>query len=432
MKNKKRNIFGNPFKGFTSPFKRAKKYGISTTTATKSNTASDFLSSNISLESMFSQYFYSGNSVQKQIEDLSNPVLYEAVMIYITRPIQNYNFKIKLIDENAFLEDEKGLMEFLADEELIKDFFYLIPDLLIYDKAFIHITGTGKPSKITVMPYKYIDLENDCYPYPTKLTVNNTQLDGEYIYDRDTDFFVRDNLSKIFVIGNYSDRLSRYKALCDILEMEKELDKVIKEYLSKGGSMGLIIQLKEQGAVGDTLTEKVKEMSNAITAGLNNNQPIVVGAEDINITQLTKGFLNDIQPLEFKKETRARIANLFGIPSTLSNSDSATLNNQQTSQYAFTTNILIPMANEIGKSLSKRLMPLFNIDSKKYTIAVVESDITLIATKEINDVVLLVNSKLYTINEARKEIGKGPVEGGDNIYLNPKEPIILTDKDVKD
>jgi phage portal protein BeeE len=85
-------------------------------------------------------------------------------------------------------------------------------------------------------------------------------------------------------------------------------------------------------------------------------------------------------------------------------------------QLQFVTNTLAPYIDMLEEELNRKL--ILPKDRLKYYIDVVEEDIIKQDKQsQVNYLNTLVNSGIITRNEARKQLGYSPVEGGDELIV---------------
>lgn len=132
----------------------------------------------------------------------------------------------------------------------------------------------------------------------------------------------------------------------------------------------------------------------------------------------------DMQELAFdalRGVPEARIAAAYGVPAIVAGLNiglaRSTYSNFEEARKAFTEQTLVPLWKAIASEVQQSIVPLFGND------CYVDFDLTNIAAlREGNDkkavwVIAAKKAGLFTVNEARSELGKDSIEGGDELSV---------------
>lgn len=141
--------------------------------------------------------------------------------------------------------------------------------------------------------------------------------------------------------------------------------------------------------------------------------------QEVEVTKL--GFTQrELQFPQGREWIRKEIANGFGVPTTILDTDSATFSNLDKGIMLWGRNTILPKLTHIGETLTCQLMPMYARDSDGKTpwfIAFdnpVPEDTEAIVAKETQ----LVASNIHTINQAQVELGdEGDTEWGDEPWM---------------
>lgn len=130
----------------------------------------------------------------------------------------------------------------------------------------------------------------------------------------------------------------------------------------------------------------------------------------------------DAQLLESRLFNIQEVSRWFNIsPVLLGDLSKTSYNNLEQSQLQFVTNTLAPFVVELEQELNRKL--ILPKDKDKYYIDIIEEDIIKQDKQsQVNYLNTLVNSGILTRNEARKQLGYAPVDGGDELMISYSDP----------
>ena len=124
----------------------------------------------------------------------------------------------------------------------------------------------------------------------------------------------------------------------------------------------------------------------------------------------------------FLLETRLfnvqEIARFFNIsPVLLGDLSKSSYNSVEQAMIAFTVNCLAPYVINLEQELNKKL--ILPSDQNKFYIDIIEEDIIKTDKQaQVSYLSTLVDKGIISRNEARKQLGYGPVEGGDELTVS--------------
>ena len=130
----------------------------------------------------------------------------------------------------------------------------------------------------------------------------------------------------------------------------------------------------------------------------------------------------DAQLLETRLFNIQEVSRWFNIsPVLLGDLSKTSYNNLEQAQLQFVTNTLAPYVLMLEQEINRKL--ILPKDRNKYYIDVVEEDIIKQDKQsQVNYLSTLVDKGIITRNEARKQLGYSPVEGGDELMISYSDP----------
>lgn len=204
--------------------------------------------------------------------------------------------------------------------------------------------------------------------------------------------------------------------LHSVLEGKKEADKISRN-IYKNGVTGKAV-LEYIGDINDGAEKKVLERLEKYASGADNYGkiiPIPLGMklQPFNIN------LNDIQFLEIKKFTALEVASAFGIkPNQLNNYEKSSYANSEAQNLSFYVDTLLYILNSYEQEDSYKLLSRNERKDgfflKRNVKGILRADIK----SQMQTLTQAVSTGILTINEARNELDKPKVDGGDVNIVN--------------
>ena len=175
---------------------------------------------------------------------------------------------------------------------------------------------------------------------------------------------------------------------------------------------GYSVQLTE-----DQRRQVIADLDSRFTGAANSGRTMLLEGDfdwkEMGMTPKDMDFLN-------AKNMSARdIALCFGVPSQLVGvPDSQTYANVQEARLALYEETIIPLARRVESDMNEWLMPEFGEELRfEYDIDEIPA-ISERRRRTYENVVSGVREGIISRNEARERLGLGPIEGGDDVYIN--------------
>ena len=163
----------------------------------------------------------------------------------------------------------------------------------------------------------------------------------------------------------------------------------------------------------DTTDEQVKDLERRVNAShrgpRNKGKFLVARAIKVQPIQFTP---KEMEYIAGRQDIERRIWAAFGLPESEVRMNDANLASSLTGSTQYLRQTIKPAIDSVADLLTKELLPKFGADPGEMWFAYdncVPSD----ETGEANRLVALVNARILTTNEARAELNREPIEGGD-------------------
>lgn len=163
----------------------------------------------------------------------------------------------------------------------------------------------------------------------------------------------------------------------------------------------------------DTTDAQVKDLERRVNAShrgpRNKGKFLVARAIKVQPIQFTP---KEMEYIAGRQDIERRIWAAFGLPESEVRMNDANLASSLTGSTQYLRQTIKPAIDSVADLLTKELLPKFGVDPGEMWFAYdncVPSD----ETGEANRLVALVNARILTTNEARAELNREPIEGGD-------------------
>lgn len=174
----------------------------------------------------------------------------------------------------------------------------------------------------------------------------------------------------------------------------------------------------------DTFVRIQQQMEKTHAGAANAGRAMMLNA---GLKYVPSGMTNkDMDFLELKKEVTNCIYKNLKIPLALVNTESMTLDNFTQSMIAFYDHAVIPIANRIFSELTNFLLPRYG-DNDNLILSYDVGDITALEPRRNEQMKVLKDLEIFTINQLRAEVGADPLTGGNAIYGQSTDIPIATD-----
>lgn len=300
--------------------------------------------------------------------------------------------------------DECLLTQFMLVKNLIKD-------VLLYGNgfAYIHRDNRGVPLSLEYLPF------GDCNIIYNK--VNNTLF---YQVPRITKSLV-EPINIIHLVMHSANGIEGKSILSfatNTVKLAGNAEKAASDFF--GGGMTV------HGILSTESPRLTKDQRESIRTAWNESQigqgtGIAVLESGMKYQQISSNS-KDAQLLESRLFNIQEVARWFNIsPVLLGDLSKTSYNDLEQAQLQFVTNTLAPYVLMLEQEINRKL--ILSKDKNKYYIDVVEEDIIKQDKQsQVNYLSTLVDKGIITRNEARKQLGYSPVEGGDELMISYSDP----------
>ena len=300
--------------------------------------------------------------------------------------------------------DDCLLTQFMLVKNLIKD-------SLLYGNgfAYIHRDTKGTPTGLEYLPF------GDCNIVYNK--ANNTLF---YQVPRITKSLVEPvNIIHVCMhSANGIEGKSLLSFATNTIKLSGNAEKAASDFF--GGGMTV------HGILSTESPRLTKEQRESIRTAWNESQigtgtGIAVLESGMKYQQISSNS-KDAQLLETRLFNIQEVARWFNIsPVLLGDLSKTSYNNLEQAQLQLVTNTLAPYVIMLEQEINRKL--ILPKDKVKYYIDVVEEDIIKQDKQsQVNYLSTLVDKGIITRNEARKQLGYSPVEGGDDLTIAYSDP----------
>lgn len=191
-------------------------------------------------------------------------------------------------------------------------------------------------------------------------------------------------------------------------------DKAAQEFFSSGMTVKGILSTEAPRLTKDQ-RESIRSAWNESQVG--NGAGIAVLESGMKFNAISSNS-KDSELLETRLFNVQEIARFFNIsPVLLGDLSKSSYNSIEQAMIQFTVNCLAPYVINLEQELNKKI--ILPSDQDKYYIDICEEDIIKTDKQaQVNYLTTLVNSGIITRNEARRQLGFGPVDGGDELTVS--------------
>lgn len=186
--------------------------------------------------------------------------------------------------------------------------------------------------------------------------------------------------------------------------------------------------LSSEGTLNQEAYDRIKANWDAKFKGVQNSNKLAILEGNLKYT-LVGQSARDMQFSDGRKDIRDEILAIFRVPKTiLGISEDVNFASAQATEYVFAKYVIKPKMKFFVTKLNEFYLPLFNLNPQEWRFTFVdpvpENIEQQIAIRESG-----IKNYYLTPNEARAEIGKEPVEGGDDLYIpSLMQPIAGSDQ----
>jgi len=300
--------------------------------------------------------------------------------------------------------DDCLLTQFMLVKNLIKD-------VLLYGNgyAYIHRDNKGVPLSLEYLPF------GECNIVYNK--ANNTLF---YQVPKLTKSLV-EPINIIHVVMHSANGIEGKSILSfatNTVKLAGNAEKAASDFFGGGMTVHGILSTESPRLTKDQ-RESIRTAWNESQIGTGTG--IAVLESGMKYQQISSNS-KDAQLLESRLFNIQEVARWFNIsPVLLGDLSKTSYNNLEQAQLQFVTNTLAPYVLMLEQEINRKL--ILPKDKNKYYIDVVEEDIIKQDKQsQVNYLSTLVDKGIITRNEARKQLGYSPVEGGDELMISYSDP----------
>lgn len=302
------------------------------------------------------------------------------------------------------LFDSARVSRFLSMKGVIKD-------VLINGNGYMYIERnreTGKPEKLRYLPTGTVNVfKNDLTDELFYLCSN---VSNKYINESDILHFKMNSNDGLIGIGvlQYAGKT---------VELSKNTEKATSDYMASGGAVTGILTPNQTNPNIPTTQKQIDNIrSSWETARTKNGTSTIILPADMKFTQLSANA-KDAAYLDTRLFNLQEIARWFNIsPLLLGDLTHSQYGNLESSQREFIIHTLQPYIVMLEEELNKKLIMPSKVGKEFIDL----DENALLAADKVNQanyLSTLTHNGIISVNEARAEVGYGPVEGGDRLMI---------------
>lgn len=319
-----------------------------------------------------------------------------------------------------FIEEDRGNLPYLLNIEPDPsmnafDFWkQVVVEVLCSGNAYIvpfYNTSTGEWERLALCGRNTV----------THDTTNDTYSVSDYVNGV---YGVFDESQVIHIKGmSGNDQKSGMSVLTHArlsMDTAKAGDKEALERFDSGGNVRGILSIKNTGQGGSPFLQNNEKEAYKVARSLDRQQKemnIVALPGEYSFQQYTLSSV-DMQFLESRKFTVREICRFFGVhPSFVFDDTSNNYKSAEMASVSFLSDTLDPMLRQIENELRRKLYPRSLSMKRK-----IEFDRQSLYACDLDSKVKylqgMIQTGVYTINDARVKEGREPVEGGDKVLVS--------------
>lgn len=360
----------------------------------------------------------------KGYEALSQSAFFAAVNL-ISNSVAEMSWEVKS-KENEEIPD-KFYANHIFDNALLSQFILtkqLILDVLLHGNGFAYIERDkkGMPINLVYLPWGQCNIVynkiNGSLFYQAPIVSNSLIEPINMIHLRIH--------SVDGIIGKPITAFAK-----NAITLSGSADKAAQEFFSSGMTVKGILSTEAPRLTKDQ-REAIRSAWNESQVG--NGAGIAVLESGMKFNAISSNS-KDSELLETRLFNVQEIARFFNIsPVLLGDLSKSSYNSIEQAMIQFTVNCLAPYVMNLEQELNKKL--ILPSDQSKYYIDICEEDIIKTdKSAQVTYLSTLVDKGIISRNEARKQLGFGPVDGGDELtvsYSDPSQNNINKDKNTQE
>lgn len=188
-----------------------------------------------------------------------------------------------------------------------------------------------------------------------------------------------------------------------------------------------ILSAKDVHNQDNNWKEKLENFKSQLNDAKYNNKTVAT-LFDVGVQRL-RSPLSDMEYLKTLSTAKDAIFQAFGVHPALFTGEASTMDNFKQARQSLWHNVIIPLSVEIMQNLQTVLFTANEVSNREYYLDIDRSKIQIIKEEETDNAIKLRNAGIISLNEARSDMGKHNVVGGE-IILSPANMVqIATDED---
>lgn len=319
------------------------------------------------------------------------------------------NFYVNHIFDNALLS------QFILTKQLILD-------VLLHGNAFAYIERdkAGKPINIIYLPYGQCNI---VYNKVTGILLYQAPVISSSLIEPVNIIHLR--LHSVDGVEGKPITVFANNAI----KLGSSADKAAQDFFNSGLTLKGILSTDTPRLTKEQ-RQSIREAWNESQVGNGNGIAVLENGMKFNAISTNS---KDAELLETRLFNVQEIARFFNIsPVLLGDLSKSSYNSIEQAMIQFTVNCLAPYVINLEQELNKKL--ILPSDQEKFYIDICEEDIIKTdKSAQVTYLSTLVDKGIISRNEARKQLGFGPVEGGDELmvaYSDPNQNKINQDKNT--
>lgn len=321
------------------------------------------------------------------------------------------NFYVNHIFDNALLS------QFILTKQLILD-------VLLHGNAFAYIERdkAGKPINIIYLPYGQCSI---VYNKVTGILLYQAPVISSSLIEPVNIIHLR--LHSVDGVEGKPITVFANNAI----KLGSSADKAAQDFFNSGLTLKGILSTDTPRLTKEQ-RQSIREAWNESQVGNGNGIAVLENGMKFNAISTNS---KDAELLETRLFNVQEIARFFNIsPVLLGDLSKSSYNSIEQAMIQFTVNCLAPYVINLEQELNKKL--ILPSDQEKFYIDICEEDIIKTdKSAQVTYLSTLVDKGIISRNEARKQLGFGPVEGGDELmvaYSDPNQNKINQDKNTEE
>lgn len=366
-----------------------------------------------------------------------NPILYTAIDI-IKMGFVNIFPALKdrqgeVVNDNEFLQLMESPSSYLTFSEFAERMlvYYIITGNIYIS---VQILPSGRYANINVLPPHAITInEGISLEYVDSYIYNAGDTGITYSLNKDGRYINKQGNLELFHIKNFDPaRPKRGMSIAGTLAKQIELDNNIMVHnnslLENRATPSMIIENSSDGYLTDEQIFRLKgSLQESYSGYKNSGKPMLLeGGLKVNVVGQSN---TDIEILGLKQEAKETIYRALHIPSVYYSEKTSTYNNMETAKISLYDEAILPIWSKIFKELWSLMRYYYDPNNQLY-IDYEQDKIEALQPRKMENVKMITEMGIVTINEARRKLGLTDIIGGD-VLIDSNNPTAKPIDQVK-